>query len=581
MVKKIVLIFVLLNLILNVFGNNWGLPSRWHSDEKVATALHMLHERSFVDKREYFFQPTGHQIILAVCIIPYITFLKLTGFPLNELKQAASVSWVYMAKHFPDFASGIYIYARSLSAILGAFTVFLIFLIADKVYGRRAAIFSASFLSVCMGFVAVNHFAKYSALVNFLMVLTLLTCIITLEKKAIGEAKKTFYLAVFLVGMTVSVKFNAIFLFPPLLFTYIFAFINFKKDRNIIGKVKNSLSDISASVFLFIIGFLILTPSFTIHFKDYLYRAGTIFSGYTSETSQPAIPVYINTVNYLFELALTMGVPLLVLAIGTAIARVLSPKNITKKEIVLFSFIIPYWLVVTVILKEVYPESKIIIGMVPMLTILAGKAMSDIFGFKRISYAFKTPLFLIVFLYSLAYTFYADLVFLKGDTRYASTKWIKENITPGSKIEIFSQLHLVCADSILDDYEILYLGKSSKDFVAGNLPRWIDIEDRAQYLERLNKNGSASDYIILNLDYMEKLDTNAYLGYLPGLADYVKGLFEGRDSFILVKVFAPKNKKVVLKKMGNLIVPEDILWNPIPDYEAVSPTIYIFKRVKG
>jgi len=584
MVKKIVLIFALLNLILNVFGNNWGLPSRWHADEKVANALHMLHEKTVIDTRGCFFQPTGHQIILAAWLVPYLVLLKFTGFPFNELKEAASVSWVHMAKAFPDFATAVYVYARSLSAILGAITVFVMFLIADKIYGRKAGFFSAAFLSVCMGFIAVNHFAKYSSLVNLLIALALLFCVVVVEKKIVGEAKWPFYFGAFLAGMAVSVNFGVGSMLLAVLvvtYTYILMFVVSDKNKKKVEKLRESFSITICSAGFFVLGAFLLTPSLAIpkYFKKYLLSNKTIWEGMVMEPT--SFPFLNSAINNFFEIASIMGLPIFILVLAGILSRILSRKKISAKEYVIFSFFIPY-LFFEIFSKGIFPQMKTIIMAVPLLAVLAGKAMSDIFKLKSINYVFKSLIFLSVFLYSLAYSYSADMVFLKGDTRYASTKWIEENIPPGSKIEIFSQIHSVCSESIVENREIIYLGQSSKNFTDGNLSRWIDIENRAQYIEKLNKSGSSADYIIINLNYLEKLYSEDYLGYLTGVDDYVKGLFEGRHNFVMVKSFAPRNRRIVFKKMGYLlIIPQNILWDPVPDYEAVSPTIYDFKRIKG
>jgi 4-amino-4-deoxy-L-arabinose transferase-like glycosyltransferase len=581
-VYLILFLLIALNLFLNVYGNDWGLPSRWHSDEKVANVLHMLHERSIIDTRGYFFQPTGYHFILGAWLMPYLIFLKLTDFPFEAFKEAASVSWTYMARQFPDFATNIYVYSRTLSALLGAITVYMIFLLASKVYDRKIGIFSAAFLSVSMGFVGINHYAKYSSLVNFLIVLTLLFCIIALEKKVIGEAKRYFYISTFLAGMATSVKFNAAILLMPISLTFVFSFVHFD-DRGKAVLFRNLLLIMFTSGALFILGFLVLTPSFLINFKDYFFMTKTLFAESSMRTMEHnnVITFLIGYINYFIGLLTIIGVPIFILILSGMIFRFSSRDRLSQKEIVVLSFIIAYWLIIIPISQNIYPQIKYIIAIVPFLIIFAGKAISDIFNFKKINFGLKIFLFFFIFIYSLIYTYSADLVFLKGDTRYASTKWIEENIPKRSRIEIFTQVHLICADSILDDYEIIFLGRSSKGLSSDNLPRWINIEGREQYIKQLNKNDSSADYIIINLNYMDKLYSGEYLEYLPGLADYVRSLFEGRWNFKLVKAFAPKNKEIVVRKMGNLIVPENILWHPIPDYEAVSPTIYIFERVKG
>ena len=73
--------------------------------------------------------------------------------------------------------------------------------------------------------------------------------------------------------------------------------------------------------------------------------------------------------------------------------------------------------------------------------IFAGRFMSNCFDSQKVHGIVKYGLFFGVIIFSLLYCIKADLVFKYNDTRYASTKWILENVEKGAKIEVFDQLN--------------------------------------------------------------------------------------------------------------------------------------------
>lgn len=578
--KAIVIACVLCSLFLNIWGNSWGLPFRWHSDEKVANVLHMLHQRSLVDTHGFFFQPTGYHLVLMMWLIPFLIFIQLSGYPIEALREAASHSWTSMAAQFPDFASGIYIYSRILSALLGAATVWLVYLLANRIYGKKEGVFSALFLSVCMGFIAVNHFAKYSSLVNFLMVLNMLIYCNVFDSKKLAEKIKLCYIASFLTGFAVSVKFNAALLILPLAATYVFNFWR-NTDKDAPEYTRGKIAAITCySAFFFALGVFLFTPSLMLNFKSYYDSTSTLMGEGASGGSNFLHGIKMSAVayiNYFFELLTMVGAPLFILSITGMSKRLTAIKELSKKEILIVSFLILYWLIMIPISQDPFPQPKYIVGIIPFLMLLAGKTMADMLE-KHSARSLKWALFFVVLLFSFLYSFKANTVFVSADTRYASTAWIRTHIPQGSKIEIFNQMHLLFEESLINDYEFLFLGKSSREAFGRSLPRWITIEGRQAYIEQLNKDDSSSDYIIVNVNYLDELYTGGYLSYLPGVSDYMAGLFEGRKNFTLIAKFIAENQRIVHGMRGGIILPEDLLWTPIPDHESVSPSIYIFKK---
>lgn len=575
-IRKIVLIiFIIINLFLSVYGNKWGLPSRWHSDEKVADVLHMADEKKLTDPIGAFLLPTGYHIFLLTFFIPAYGYLKLINYPIADLKEAASISWFHMAKQFPDFAVGIYIYARTLSAILGALTVYLIYLLGKETYDEKTGLFSAASLSVCMGFIGVNHFAKYQSLVNLLIVLTVLFCLKALRGETTKSSHRYLLFGFFFAGFASSVHINAPFLLLPLFLTFIFII------SDSVNKIKRFILQFISYIFLYIAGIVLGTPSLLSDFSSYFLKLGHKYNA--SIINKPATettPFFVGPINYFFEILSIYGIPLFMLIAFGIFSRLFYWKKISKKEIVIFSFIFGYYFIMTILHVDKYPQTKHIIAIIPFLAIFAGKLMSEVFINRNFSRIGKCLFFSLIFLYSFAYSFKADLYFIKGDTRYESTQWIIKNIPKGSKIEVLDQLNYVASDDIMNDYEIIYFGRSSKDFKGKYFFKWNTVEDREEYLKYINKYDSRSDCILIDMpsDNLEKY-LNPQGSHIPGRTEYIDSLFKNRKNFKVVKIIKPTNKMIESEKIKGLLYLQNFWWNPIPSFKDTAITIYIFKRI--
>lgn len=571
MINKIVFIFMLINLVLNIYGNNWGLPSRWSSDEIVADVLHMADEKTLIDPIGEFIRPTGYHIFLLIFFVPVYLFLKIINYPLTSLKEAAQVSWIHMATQFPDFATGIYIYARTISAILGALTVYLIYFVGKEAYDRKASVFSAISLSVCMGFVAVNHFAQYISLVNLLIVLTILFCVKALKVAGSKDAQRFIYFGFLTAGLGTSVHWNAGVLLSPLLLTFIFSYTNISNKTGEI--ILLSLICMSC----YIIGIIIGIPSLITNFIDYLSVFRLSYA--THLIDKPVIAatsMLIGPINYIVELMSIFGIPLFILVLVGIISAIFSWGRTWKSGTIMFSFILTYFFVMTVLNEDKYPQTKYIIAIVPLLAVFAGRAMDMLNRNKIIPRFAKLLVFSLVLLYSFAYSYKGDLHFKSGDTRYASTKWVYENIPLNSKIEVFDQLSYVLSTKVMNDYEIIYLGRSSKEFTSKHFFKWNKVESREEYLKHINKYDSSSDYIIIDLNDLESLKS-AGESHILGLNKYLRGLFANRKNYKLVKIVEPINKKI--KHKNGFVHFTNLWWDPIPVYRATANTIYIFQRI--
>ncbi|MBI2027225.1 MAG: glycosyltransferase family 39 protein, partial [Deltaproteobacteria bacterium] len=297
--------FISIHFFLSLYSNQWGLPSRWHADEKVANVLHMASQKVLYDPHGAFFHPTGYHIVLLLLLIPYYLYLTVTNYPLAAVKQAASVSWINMAHQFPEFATDIYVYARSCSALLSIFTMYFIYAIGKKIYNKTAGLVAAGSYAVCMGVVGINHFAKYISLLNLLIVLTIYFSISALQYRGGSRFNKYLLLAFLSAGFSSSIHING----PTLLLPTTLALFFWIHCHHWKGIVHHSI----ICLFSFITGILAGTPSLLTHFGQYFYVIMGQFHRDTTFSSQKiVVSSTSNIFGYFFEMMSIFGIPLFV-----------------------------------------------------------------------------------------------------------------------------------------------------------------------------------------------------------------------------------------------------------------------------
>jgi len=139
--SKLILPILLLSLLLNIWGITWGLPSKWNPDEGTFIALKMLDQKSLNPHRFAYGSLHFYQIIIAISpVLISNNFVKLFNNS-TEKKNIVLIS------------------SRLLSALLGVFIIYLIFIMTRTIFDSRAAIFSSILLTLSMGFVNISHFA--------------------------------------------------------------------------------------------------------------------------------------------------------------------------------------------------------------------------------------------------------------------------------------------------------------------------------------------------------------------------------------------------------------------------------------
>lgn len=172
---------VLLGGALRFYGIAFGLPNNFHPDEvpKVNALMRMI-EHGDLNPR-YFLHPS---------LLLYSTYF------LNNVFH-----YFGMEGQWRDTA---FLAGRAVSAIAGTLSIYFIYLIGRRIYGRAVGLFSASLLAVFPLHVTCSRYMKEDAL---LLCLVLATTVLVL--KAVYEQRSwLLFVAAFVAGCSASAKYS-------------------------------------------------------------------------------------------------------------------------------------------------------------------------------------------------------------------------------------------------------------------------------------------------------------------------------------------------------------------------------------
>jgi hypothetical protein len=556
--NKPLLFIIALAFFLNFYGNDWGLPYRWNVDEDVALSLRIIADKNIVIHDDH--HPPFYRYVLAAYMLPYLGALKMRNFDFTGLAESASVSWIKVAEDYPDFAKSAYIWARSLSALLGAAAVFMVFLLGQEAGGRGVGIISALILSVTHGFAAENHFAKTTALVNLLGLLVVYLSAIALRPGR--KPRYCFIAAAFFAGMAVSTKFNGIILVVPLITAGVFK----AGERRV--------AELIWAGFVFLSGILISWPTLIFqnsldvsrsYYRDFFYKEHMVSFG-------------IGILNYLIQIVFMFGLPLAIAAfcgVFSALRRAFSSKEIKPVELIMFTLISAN-LILSATFQLDFAYSKFIVLIIPFLSVFGGKFLYALLQHGGAHHRIKVFAFAAIFIYSLLLTFKLDLIFAKEDLRYQVSEWIENNIKHGESIEHHQQYSWLYSPRIIKNCEVIYFGRSSREYP---YTLYALSAERDEYLRGLLEKGSRADYFLIFTEYVDFLDKFSR----------DSGTFKDRIRYRMLRdkffgfrqriSFTAVNYKVRSKLIKGLSYPKNLFWDPF--YDGYYPAqIIVYKRIK-
>ncbi len=386
----------------------------------------------------YFFHPDEGRVIQVTSKLESSPNPGFSIYGLLPMYLLTSARWA-LSPLLPPTRFNLRLMGRVLSASFGSLSIFFCYLAARKAYNQKTGLLAASLLAFSVLHIQQSHF--YSVDVTFtLLILLALVLILTLTRK--GEARR--YLAAGLVGgLALAAKTGALLLLVPLVVAHIFSVRGEgRQSVRAFARFLRSLAD--RKLWLAVGGmfglFFALNPFSILDFENYFLHHGLVWNLFMARGYfRPQYTLqYEGTAPYLYYITnvLFWGLgPFLeataLLGFLYALLRWRRPENA-----VLSSFALTYFLIAAGWRAKF---SRYALPLVPVMAILAAHFLLD---WRSLPLLSRLPARLekvgvgLVVLPSLIYSLAFASIYSQPDVRIEASRWIYENVPPGSAIMV-------------------------------------------------------------------------------------------------------------------------------------------------
>lgn len=416
----------IIGTILRFYGIKFGFPGFFRPDEEYY--VYTIFSMDGGDLNPHFFYyPTFHFYINLLVWRSYemIHFFMKTYDPMQGLHSFTGKNMQTM-----------YLLGRSVSAVFGAITIFVTYLIGRKFYNPLVGIMAAIFIAFNPVHSLNSHFFKGDISTTFFMTLSLYFMLLYLQ-----EAKRRdLYWAAIIGGAAFSANYYGGFLMIPLAFTIFFRAIkNHIEKKEKFWKVFISF-DTYFAPFILLIVFNLLSPYLFIDFQSFLkHFQRMVFSDrvnlYNTLVGKHFNDFYFQkplVYSLRFCLRHTMGVGLSALSLIGILALLI---RFSLANSVLLIFLLSYFFLIATG-KAVF--TRYYAPIAPALSLLCAASLYYLFGWiiKKKSFLRVFVFILIVSAFTaepLYVTFKQSQILSRKDTRIIAQDWIKDNLPPAPK----------------------------------------------------------------------------------------------------------------------------------------------------
>ncbi|MGA9350878.1 MAG: DUF2298 domain-containing protein [Anaerolineae bacterium] len=575
---------LLVATVLRCYNINWDDGKLTHPDERSTVAfyaptMHLPKDWSTaLDPQKSTFNPFwdlngqhsrsytyGH---FPLYLLTITANLVHSLAPLAERLGASpeTVQTLATANGSPGFA---YV-GRFLMAISDTFTVYLVYLIARRLYGQAAGLLAAAFSAFTVTQIQLAHFFAVDPISTTFTLLALYGAMLMVERRTRGAAALTGLGA----GLAISSKFSALpVLAAPVVAVLIIAWRSRQAGPTDWAQAVRHVLITFTVAFLV---FAVTSPFVLLDWRSFveavIEEQGAMASG---RADMPFTRQYRGTTPYLYhivqQLRWGMGWPLGIVAflgLGWVLVRTLL-RRAKPGELILLSWIVPYFGVTGLFLAKFM---RYMVPVVPLFIVMGAGILCKMqeAGSKRQ----KSGLHLASCILHLSNLFIAvtllgavfwSLAFVSGvygteHTWIAASRWIYDHVPDGS----------VLALEHWDDDLPLGLPEPGANMgVHGyqlvELPMYED--DNEQKYHLLRSRLSEADYIILS--------TNRLYGAIPRLPErypmstkYYRLLFAGELGFEKVAEFT------TYPRLGPFVFNDDSADESFTVYDHPKPIIF-------
>jgi Dolichyl-phosphate-mannose-protein mannosyltransferase len=556
-----ILVILIGGLFLNLWGNDWGLPSRWHPDEHFAAdAIGIVWNKD----QQTFLTTSLYIKTLASSQFIYHTWAEQAGIvpaSFEDIRELARYSVRPGYETDAQYVTASYRLARSLSAIFAAATVVTTYWLGLRLANRHVGLLAALLLTVSMGFMNLAHFATYDMFTIFFVTATVYWSVRIVE----NGRSQSYLFSAFFAALAASGKAIGFLAIGVLLLAHLLRVLNgrFTNWRQLF--LWRSHKKVGLSLICFLASYLLLNPVWLLEPETPIAFLQTVvdyvFNGVDplNQAAQNFAPRS-NWVVGFFNLAETLGWPLFILMSAGLIWALLQAvlKN-QQPLIVMLAWVVPYGLFMGASSLPMI-AARHMVPLFPLLAVFTAMMLQAKWQrLQRWPQWSTAVLTTAIILYSLAFTAVAATMF-RSDSRYAATEWLANNLANEGTILVsgsptvrsyFPTIPLAAAERILDSRN-----EADWQLVAEEAPR----------------------YIIMSSMYYGRF--YAWPTTFPQATRFHNQLINGQLPYTLVAQFPadnPAKPAANAQTIMDFFTPAPTGWLE-PQPEFVDPTILIFVR---
>ena len=199
---RLLLIIIFLAFLLRIYGITFGLPYLYNPDEPafVDPALSF----GSGDFNPHWFGHPGSSLMYLLFLL-YSAYFVI-GFLLGIFPNIESFEQLYLTD-----PTTFYLIGRTTAVLFGTFTVFIVYLVAERIYAKKVGVIAALFLSVSLLHVIHSQFIRTDVPATFFIIISFLFSLLILEKNQL----KYYILAGIFGGFAIATKYTSgIIIFP-------------------------------------------------------------------------------------------------------------------------------------------------------------------------------------------------------------------------------------------------------------------------------------------------------------------------------------------------------------------------------
>jgi hypothetical protein len=330
--------------------------------------------------------------------------------------------------HYFSDPTDFYLIGRLFSALMGALSVGVVYLLGKQLHSKKAGGLAAAFFSVEFLNFRYAHIAKPDATMIFLLVVSLY-----FANRVAQEGKLRDYLLAGLAGgLAISTKYNALFVIPALAAAHLVF-----NQGNFFQRIKTNFHFLVLGEIFVVLFFFVGTPFALVDlktfFRDLEFVKLVVTRGDAGENYFSILAFYVRQL--FLPLPFTWYANFLGLTALLGFFYALYRRD--RRDWVLLSFVILHFVYFTQKTSSSLVKPHYLLPLLPVMYVFAGKfivEMADKLAarFSQIKFEYVLAGFLLVG------PFYRTIMFnyerTQKTTGHAAREWVENNLPPHTKI---------------------------------------------------------------------------------------------------------------------------------------------------